>query len=554
MTNKKTDFGIEYNHGYPDPLNGYIDFSGTGVKGCFVFLEKLSDGKTNTIYIRENKMFCKANHFRYVCALKETIEGATYYLLKNPTRIIVESDYQNVEVLLQDDCNLITPIYINVFENIIITTFSPARMIVFSRDNIQKLLDFDLTSIGIKYPIYVEPYKTDCFLITDSKNHMVHIVDIELNILWEYGSRSAHGIESGLLFAPQRATFSDNGRLLISLRRGHCILIVNMDKHVEQILGVPFSVGGDGKLLWLPQAFFIGADLFVVMCEGAHISIAKYDFSKDEWLSLYKESPIKRSELCQPRSCEFSTEHEMLLISDTEHDRVVGYDLNGVCSILIDNSIIPYFDSPRCSIFHGNHLFITCSHKRWILYTDLYGTVLDQYIFDQSLAYGQWLQSIDYIEGKILVAFESEVVLLDWKRKDILWSSKKMGLKLIDVHYAQYLNENCYLISNNGQNQGVYIRGEEIRFITEVCNNGNSIKLSAPRFIKIIDNKMYILNTGSNQIFVCDPDTLNVISIYGGQRGLDFNRLSMPRWICKGPDGAMFISDTGNHRVVLRRV
>jgi len=246
----------------------------------------------------------------------------------------------------------------------------------------------------------------------------------------------------------------------------------------------------------------------------------------------------------------------MLLISDTEHDRIVGYDLDGIQKLLIDDTIIPNLNSPRCCIFHKSNLFITSSRMRSIYYTSISGKLFDYYIFDKSVASGQWLQSIEYLNDKLLVAFEKEVILLDWKTKQLIWSSSECNLLLDDVHYAQYVDEDCYLISDNGNNRLIFINKEELHYINEVKSDGEIIKLSSPRFAKIMDDNLYIVNiqTIQTQILVCDPDTLNLTAVFGGIKGLGDNRYSMPRWICKGPNRTVFISDTGNHRVVLRNI
>ena len=546
------DFGIEYNTGFPNPLPGSIKFCGVGMKNRFVFLETLSDGSTNTIYISRKRMIRQPNYWQGICSLYEANDGSVYYFCNNPLRIIIDYGEEHKVISFQKTNEKYYPISVNVFENVVIATLYPARMMVFSRLKGEMILDLNLTNISIKYPSYVEPYSEGCFLVTDSKNNMIHIVDSCLNIYWEYGKREEHGISDGLLFAPQRAIVNQQGKFVISLRRGHCILIVNKNKNVEQVLGVPFSVGGDGYSLWLPQALYIEKDLYAVMCEGAHIAIVKYDDQLRKWCNFYSECPIKVSQLCQPRSCDYSDVYKMVLVSDTEHDRVIGYDLDGNVKLLIDDEVINNFNSPRCSIFHGENLFLSSSQKRCIYYTMLDGSVLDHYAFDQSLANGQWLQSIDYLEGKLLVAFEKEVVLFSWEKKQILWSTKESNLLLDDVHYAQYLNKNCYLISDNGNDRGIYVRDNDIQFITELYYNGNIIKLSAPRFIRIIDGKMYIINSRTSKILVCDPDTRNLISVFGGVKGLGNYRFTMPRWLCKGPETSIFISDTGNHRILLR--
>lgn len=550
------DFCIEYNIGFPAPFQGFIDFCGLGVNNRFVFLEMMPEGNTNTIFVDKNGMTQKENRLKDIYALNETSDGVIYYFCMNPLRIVVDYGERCDEIQLQEEKRKYYPLSLNVFGEKIIITLYPARIVVFSRNSHKKTLDLDLTVLKIKYPLYAEPYSSNSFLITDSKNNMVHIVDSSLNIIWEYGKRDAHGIDDGLLFAPQRATSIQGDKFLISLRRGHCILIVNKDKHVERIFGIPFSVGGDGQSLWLPQALYIGNDLYAIMCESAHIAIVKYDSQSEKWCKFYSMCPIKISQLCQPRSCDYSSDHEMLLIADTEHDRVLGYDLDGNLKLLIDDKIIPDFDSPRCCIFHENNLFITSSQKRSIYYTSIFGEVIDHYVFDQTLANSQWLQSIDYLNGNLLVAFERVVVLLDWQQKQIIWSTQDNGTSLDDVHYAQYLDEFCYLISDNGNNRAVFINGDNIYYISDIYENDETIKLSAPRFAKIIDGRMYIISTqaAQAQILVCDPKTLKIISVFGGIKGLGDNRLSMPRWICKGPENSIFISDTGNHRIILRNI
>lgn len=550
------DYGIEYNSGFPNPFSGFIEFCGIGRKNRFVFLEKMLNGITKTIYVDGAGISKRKNLINDIYAISELSDGTMCYFCMNPLRIIIEDDKHCDEIFLPEREIKYYPISINTFDKQIILTLYPARMIVLSKSDYKMKWDLDLTVIKMKYPLYVEPYSENTFLITDSKNNMIHIIDTDLNIIWEYGKRDEHGIGEGLLFAPQRATSMQDEKILVSLRRGHCVLVINKEKHVEKIWGTPFSIGGNGSSLWLPQALYIENELFVVMCEGAHISILKLNKRTEKWESFYSCSPINKSYLCQPRSCDYSFDYNMLLISDTEHDRIVGYDLDGIQKLLIDDTIIPNLNSPRCCIFHKSNLFITSSRMRSIYYTSISGKLFDYYIFDKSVASGQWLQSIEYLNDKLLVAFEKEVILLDWKTKQLIWSSSECNLLLDDVHYAQYVDEDCYLISDNGNNRLIFINKEELHYINEVKSDGEIIKLSSPRFAKIMDDNLYIVNTQTiqTQILVCDPDTLNLTAVFGGIKGLGDNRYSMPRWICKGPNRTVFISDTGNHRVVLRNI
>lgn len=445
---------------------------------------------------------------------------------------------------------------VQAFDESLIATLYPARLIVVSLESYQITVDIDLTKIGVDYPVYAEPYGDHCFLVTDSKNNQVLITDSHLNVLWTYGERDNIELCAGRPFSPQHAVSINGDWFIISLRRGHFILIISKDKRIKKVLGTPFWVGGDGQSLWDPHAFLLDNELMSAMCAGSHLSIAKYDLEMECWKNIYSTPPIKKSDLCLPRSCDYSQEHMLLLVSDTEHNRIIGYNLQGIQTLTIDKRIIPSLSVPRCCTFYQNNIMLTCSKSRSIYVVSQSGIILDKYEFDASIAAGQWLQSVEVISNNVLVAFEQEVILLNWNSKSIVWSTKQERIDLKDVHYAQYISLKEYLISDNGNNRLVYIRGQSIRYITSIISVDESINLSSPRFARIIDSKLFVVYSDRIQsiIYVCDPDSLKILGRFGGNKGLGYERVSMPRWICKGPDGKVFISDTGNNRIILREI
>jgi streptogramin lyase len=79
-------------------------------------------------------------------------------------------------------------------------------------------------------------------------------------------------------------------------------------------------------------------------------------------------------------------------------------------------------------------------------------------------------------------------------------------------------------------------------------DGASEVLLRDPRDLALgPDGRLYVSDTGNNRIVVMDPDTLTVLTEFGG---VD---LVSPHDISFGPDGRAYVADTGRYRVAIFR-
>ncbi|MDO4757127.1 MAG: hypothetical protein Q4A54_12320, partial [Parabacteroides sp.] len=165
----------------------------------------------------------------------------------------------------------------------------------------------------------------------------------------------------------------------------------------------------------------------------------------------------------------------------------------------------------------------------------------------------EWIQSVDQKKNKLLIAYESFLVVIDLTTKACCYSSAKSVI-LSDVHYAQFGEQNEIYVADTGNNRIVIIEENSIKEVKRLKNENGFITLKKPRMLLISKDTVYIVNSGESNILVCDKSLTKVNKIFGQNRGMGYDRLSIPRWMSKGPNGGVFISDTDNHRVIFRKI
>lgn len=542
----KKEYGVKYSDDTGPEFNGYIKFCGINQAGAFLFREDLQNGMSNTIIIEKGRLNRFSNSIKNIVSY--TSDGSTmYYLCQNPNSVLC-SKPGTLPVELPDD---ISPLFVAVTHGHILVTAMPAQLLIISRITCQITKVLDLHPQGYIEPIYVEEFSNNTFLLTDSSNHTVSIIDTNAQKLWEYGTANDPGDLPNQLCVPTSAVrYKDY--IVISEQRNHRILFVNQSKEIEYQLGTAGYVGTVQNFLWAPQAAIHNDELYVVMCKGGNILIKKLDCNTKSLTPYYGHSKLQRSDFNFPRACDYSEAYRMLLVCDTYHNRVLLYDEDGNIQLELNRANGIPFAWPRCGIWVDDKIIITDSNNRRILVFAITGDFIEEYNIPSEQTEREWIQSIDVLDGKMLIAFESFVMLIEWKTKTVLWTSKSIKqLELKDIHYAQYLGAFNFLISDTGHNRGVYICNDQCRMI---CSVGNKqvIQLYKPRFMRLVQNKLYIANSATSQIMICNGETLEIEGLFGGNRGLGYDRLSIPRWLSVCENGTVFISDTDNHRVICR--
>lgn len=552
---KEMDFGIIYPNEQSEDFEGYIKYCGINKSCEFIFREECSDGKSNTIYISDRKSHTEITPEKNVVSQFESLfDGYRYYLIQKPNRLCVYSSDNLVKVVELDEYSKFTPLYICDTLCEIIITFMPARMIIIEKESFLVKCDLNLMLIGAIEPLYVQPIDNR-LLITDSSNHTVTLIGRDLSVYWRFGEVNHPGSEGKLLCVPVSAIRYLN-YVIISEQRSHRIIVVDYEKSkIIKQLGIANQVGCTNGLLWAPQATLLDSNLFAIMCKGSRICIKKFNSQKELWEPFWGKEPIIKSEVNFPRGCDFSLENNLLAVADTYHGRVLIYDLEGEIVRILDNENLKKDLSwPRCVTWMDGCLVIVNSKNREVLILDTEYRVTKIYTIPETLAAKQWIQSVSIFKNMMLMALETEVLILDLISSKVLWDSSKLLLNLKDVHQATFIQNGDILISDTGNNRVVHICDGKPYFVKSIKYEGKNLNLKKPRMVMQYNSYLYLVNSGTSQIYVCTTDLQKIVSIYGKSRGLNYDRFSIPRWICHGIDDLFFISDTDNHRIALRRV
>lgn len=539
------DIGVKYNCKWTstDCINSR--FCGAGYNNRLVFLELASDTSQAHIiyidnYLKSDERIPVANA---VYVLEITAESK-YFLCSNPV-IVYETTNGKIMANSKALCNEeAIPLCLAYNQENVFVSLSTSKLIILNRRTLTITNIVDLSLWGIKYPLYITA-KDSCDLLICDYYSSVFLISVDGKLKGTYNG----GITQDL--SPQWVCCTNNKSILISSDRMHCVIEVSTTNMLIRLLGVPYSVGNDGVRLWSPFCLYLKDNIVAVMICGS-ISIVTYHEKMQKWIPYWGQSILHNSQLCHPRSCDYSKKYKLIMVCDTEHNRVILYHMYGKLYKVINGSQIPGLQRPRCAMFNGNKLIISESVRRFIHVVTIGGKLLESYEFNSTIANGQWLQSIDYAHGKMLVAFESEVILMEWSSKLILWSTREYNINLNDIHYAQYLGGKRFLIADNGNHRGVLVRKANVTFITSLNYRHNDIKLISPRFMRVIRNRLYVLDSNRGIIYKCRLFSRRIAAYCDGSDAYHEIKLVAPRWFCIGPQHSLIISDTENHRVITR--
>lgn len=588
------DYGIVYDGPIKQQYAGYLKFCGLGRGGRFVFREELDNGESCLLIVpadgekRDSTAtptgetptgsevtLRKTIEHKHVVSQKEDENGDIYYLCTNPARIVIERSEASMDietVQLKDD---LQPLFINVSDRYILVSGMQPCLLALDRTSLDLIHRLDLSRIDVVEPIYVEACDCDTgegFILTDSSNHTVKHCDFRLNVLWQYGMDGVAGDDDGLLCVPVNGIrYKDH--FIIAEQRNHRISIFSKDKQLIKRLGVTNVVGQLNGLLWAPQIALRGDDMYIIMCKGGVFCVDRYSLSdEDARLSdvstrlsdesiqpVCGERLMVRSDLNFPRSCSYSPRNGLLLVADTYHDRLVAYDADGREVFVIRETSLGPLRWPRCAIWDessaaADRLCVADSQNRRILLMDTSGAVDTVFTIPSEVAAGEWPQAVDQRGAQLMVVFEEDVVLFDRFSFRLQWSAKATGIQLKDVHFGCFTEDGRIMVADTGHHRLVLMGADEVQYIDGVTSDEGFVPLKKPRSVAMHGDHYYIANSGNSKIYICDRQTLRLDGVYGGTRGLAADRLSIPRWITHCYESTFAISDTDNHRIVLREL
>ncbi len=440
------------------------------------------------------------------------------------------------------------PLYIGETQNEIIVTFHFGGLLVLSKIDYQEVKYLNLPELGFIEPIFVQTYN-NTFLITDSSAHVVCLIDRNMHILWQFGEFSNPGFNTNLLCVPVNAFIFQN-HLYISEQRNHRILKINFpNREVIHQWGINNEVGQTDGRLWAPQMTILNNELYIVMCKASRICI--YKVLSNNSISLFWGMPLfSKSLFSFPRACSYSEQNKMLAVCDTYHNRICLFDSIGRLRKIIDSREGMPILWPRCVVWVEDQLVATDSTKNKLLFFTSNGEYLYSIDLSEIISTKEWIQSVSFRNDTLLIAYEKFVVIISVERKSILFNSSSL-IEMNDVHQALFLQDGSVLVADTGNNRLVIFRNNQVNIITQIPYNGVKKRLKKPRMVLESNNNLFIVNSGTSQIYICDHHLTTIKHIFGNNRGLSDTRFSIPRWISPGPYGKFYISDTDNHRIVL---
>ena len=528
--------------------NGYITFCGIDDLNQFVFREEYDD-YSRVIYISsinyvENSKKVPYPNIISFCSRNNKL----YVLLNKPNRIYILSHDMQIERSIEI-VEPILAIHISVTNEVICVSGKPGTLLLYDRHTCIFVKRVDTRPVGVNKPMFVCHDFDDHFLIVDSTAHTVKLIDVNSNVKFSYGLNNKPGYEQNHLNSPIYACKTDHG-ILISENRNHRSLEVTLDGNTLRTFGIVNTISACKSGLWNPQGVYLKGETYMVMCKGCHINIKHYNTERDALENVFGTERVVQSEFNFPRSCDYSFVNDTLIVADTYHNRIISFSSAGDQLWSISNTTYGELYWPRCALWCDNKIMIGDSRHNRILFTDTDGNVEREIALD-SISNGEWIQAVYLVRQNILIAFESIVYVLNIESLEPVWCSKDYGIDLEDVHHALLTEANDIIISDTGNQRLVWIRNfSSVEYYEGFYHGDRYLLLKKPRCTIVNDTNLFVLNSDAHMVLQIDLRTMCVSDIYGGERGYSREKISKPRWICKGVDDTVIISDTDNNRVI----
>lgn len=547
---KEIDIGIDECINSSLLYRGYIKYVGVGKDG-FYFREELSDGTSWRIVIKDKTcQHFPLNELNIVDELMSQFDKTHYYLCHNPARLIISASYSRKCIPLEGYPG--KPIHVCESEKYVYISFINGGMLRIPKATLIIDKFYDLASYGFIEPYYIEVLENETFLITDSSVNVVKLIDDDCTVLWEYGTPGCPGCGDNELSVPVNAFFYNNN-IMISEQRSHRVIEVSYEFHnIVRQFGITNEVGSQGGRLWAPQAVEYNGVLYFIMCKASNIYISYLD-NCGKIAPYYGESLFAYSLFNFPRACAYSKEYNELAVCDTYHNRICIFD-NSYRLIRMVEYVNDYpLRWPRCIEWENDILIIANSMANAIHAINRENKCVWSIDMSQISATNEWIQSLNKVDDCMLVAYETFVLLMDTRTFTVTFDSRDI-LLCRDIHQAQLLADGRILIADTGNNRVIIYDEGCSSIVDSIIYKDTILKLKKPRMVILYGDKTYIVNSGTSQIYICKRDMSEILEIYGGERGFAHNRLSIPRWITNLSENMFFISDTDNHRIVLRKL
>ena len=194
--------------------------------------------------------------------------------------------------------------------------------------------------------------KDDLYLVSDSKNHYVIMVDRKGNIVWSYGEKNNPGFHGERMMYPYMARELENGNILIAEHQANRVTeITKQKKQVWYYGNRPDDEVKSPRINYLngpnyAQKLQNGDVLISDSMNGRIVSISADYVCKD----FYGMIPKNKFILNFPRSIQV-LKNGHFLIADSRNNRIVELDKEGKVYLEYGNSTLPVRQTlkwPRC--------------------------------------------------------------------------------------------------------------------------------------------------------------------------------------------------------------
>lgn len=432
------------------------------------------------------------------------------------------------------------------------------NILIGDTDGLVYILDFHLKLIskldmkerGMKIVTRIIPNSEKDFFVIDSFLNVIKLVNMQGEILYFFGREG----DNDELYMPTFIAKISENVFWINERRNHCIWEYNIfNKTRKMIYGVRAEAGAVEGRLWEPNWIMkYGGDYYVVLSKQN--SVVRLSMTGGE--TAYGGLLLKRTLFNYQRSCEWSEERNRYIVADTGHSRILMLSREGSIKSIVTKIEGQPLNNPRMAKWMKNGYYVADTRNNRVIFCEDGRTekVLDTHILGDE----DWIIGADLSrdERRILLIFETYILIYDMKDFVKVWDSRDIHLNLKDVHHAEWIDDETCAVANTGMNMVELINfvNNEVYTISSFFYNRREYMLLSPRMIHRIGGFYYVVNSGNSEIVCftdfCHPQLVKIFPI-GNILGLYRGGLCAPRWISEGPNNSLLISDTDNQRIVV---
>ncbi|WP_327714059.1 NHL repeat-containing protein [Streptomyces sp. NBC_00490] len=398
------------------------------------------------------------------------------------------------------------------------------------------------------------------FLVADARAHVVLHVAVRratARVSRVHGRFGWAGKETGLLNAPQHASFTRSGGVLISDTKNNRLLEIE-DGAAVRVCGRTEAYTTSAPQLWHPRTAQEGGDGTLLVAEGRGGRLLRIGLD-DSLDVLLGRCDVATTELVQPRGAHFSPSGSVW-VADCHNDRVLRLTTGGeVEAVLPDPSASEaVLDWPRFATSTAGGVVVADGRQSRLLFLDRDGTPQGTLSGWRPRGAGAVrpfgdphhvvVTSVSPLEMLVTDSDTGTVVRMDRRGNATWWHEG-----LTDPHMALPLPDGAVLVCDTGADRLVRVSQDGRRSTwlgPEEVRAATGRPLRQPRAMaRLNDTALLVVDTGQHRVLYVGPD--------GGIRSLSpllehiAGSLFFPRYVDVDRDErTMLLSDFDNSRLV----